>query len=201
MEQNAGINLLPDQGRAPSQVSESQRVSFAISLAILGLTALIAVLVEGGHIFLAGLNGSYLSRIDSDNQQLVTLKSTETLYLSINSKLVRLQSLLATYPKDSIFLDDVSSLTPPGVRLDSIGLDPLGKVTITGTSKGADAFGQFVNILKDPAQGGKKFSQVDITALTGSGKDNSYTFTLTMLHTAATTTTSSSTTSSGGTGQ
>jgi hypothetical protein len=191
MEQSAGINLLPDQGHGPSKVTESQRVSFALSLGILGLTALIAVLVEGSHLFLDGLNGSYLSRIDTDNQQLSGLHSTEVLYLGIDSKLVRLQSLLASYPKNSIFLDDVSSLTPSGVRLDTLGLDPLGKVTITGTSKGADAFGQFVNILKDPTQGGKKFSNVDITALTGNGKDNSYSFTLTMLHKATTSNSSS----------
>lgn len=182
MDQNSSINLLPDQGREPSKVNDQQRVSFAIAIAILGLTAVVAVLVEGGHLFLDGLNASYLSRITSDQQQLSGLQSTEVLYVSINSKLNTLQSLLANYPQDSVLLDDVAALTPSGVRLSSLSLDTGGKVTIIGESKGPDAFGQYVNILKDPNQGGKKFSGVDVSTLTGNGKDNSYNFTLVMTH-------------------
>ena len=187
MEQNSSINLLPDQGHSASRVSESQRVSFAIAIGILGLTAIIAVLVEGSHLFLDGLNGSYISRIEADQQELSGLRPVEVLYRSIDSKLVRLQSLLANYPHDSVVLDDVSTLTPSGVKLSSLSFDTTGKVTITGVSQGPDAFGQFVNILRDPAQGGKKFSSVDVTALSGTGKDNSYNFTLTMTHKSLTT--------------
>src|SRR5437016_1307026 len=112
MEQNSTINLLPEQGHVGSQVNEQTRVSFAIALGILGLTALVAVLIEGGHLFLDGLNGSYLSRIDADQQQLAAYQSTEVLYRSIDSKLNRLQLLLANYPHDSVVLDDVASFTP-----------------------------------------------------------------------------------------
>lgn len=185
MEQNSSINLLPDQGRGPSTVTDQQRVSFAIAIAILGLTALVAVLVEGGHIFLDQLNSSYLSRITDDKQQLSGLQSTEVLYRSIDTKLGVLQGLLTSYPYNSKLLDDVASLTPSGVRLTNLSLDNLGKVSVIGESKGPDAFGQFVNILRDPNQGGKKFSGVDVAALTGNGKDNTYNFTLTMLHQAS----------------
>jgi hypothetical protein len=182
MEQTSSINLLPDQGHSPSKVSESQRISFAIAIGILGLTAIIAVLVEGAHLFLDGLNGSYISRIEADQQQLSSLQPVEVLYRGIDSKLRRLQVLLADYPYGSVVLDDVASLTPSGVKLSSLSFDTTGKVTITGISQGPGAFGQFVNILKDKNQGGKKFSSVDVTSLTGNGKDNSYNFTLTMVH-------------------
>ena len=187
MEQTSSINLLPDQGRGPSNVTDQQRVSFAIAIGILGLTALIAVLVEGGHIFLDQLNSSYLSRITADQQQLSGLQSTEVLYRSIDTKLNVLQSLISSYPYNSVLLADVASLTPSGVRLTNLSLDNAGKVSLVGESKGPDAFGQFVNILRDPNQGGKKFSGVDVAALTGNGKDNTYNFTLTMLHSAQTT--------------
>ena len=186
MAQSTGINLLPDQGSANVNSWSHNRLLFAVPAIVIVATLLITIGVVSYHFYLSQLNSIYLSDITADSNKLVQYQSTEVLYRNVDSKLTMLQSLINSYPYDSVVLDDVSSFTPSGIKLTSLTFDNTGKLEITAQAQNPDQFGQFVNILKDPQQGGKKFANVDVSALTGGGDTGTYTFTLTMTHAVVT---------------
>lgn len=180
MTQRPGINLLPEEGREEeSQHERKKRLTFAALAIVLIIGALTgASLVYGAY--LRNTDNAYQDQIREDSKKLDGLKSTEILYRTVHSKLIRLQSLLAAYPRNSIILDDIASFTPNGVSLTSLAFDSTGKLSVSGIATGPATFGDFVNILKDPKTGGSKFSNVEIVSVSGGGKQGDYRFSLSM---------------------
>ncbi|HET7713006.1 MAG TPA: PilN domain-containing protein [Patescibacteria group bacterium] len=180
MPNNDGINLLPEEGQGEERLRERKRL---FTLASLGIVLVIGLLTIGSLAYSAYLKGSgetARNRITSVNKTLQGLGQIEVLYRTVHTKLVRLQGLLTGYPRNSIVLDDVASFTPAGVSLTSMTFDSTGKLALTGLASGAGAFGDFVNILKDPKTGGSKFSNVEIVSVSGGGKQGDYRFSLSM---------------------
>jgi Tfp pilus assembly protein PilN len=180
MAQDSGINLLPEEGREEERKKERKKL---LTLASIGILILVGALTASTYVYsayLAHQDSDYKISIDSSSKSLESFKSVETLYRTVNNKIVRLQGLLASYPRNSLVLDDVAAFTPAGVSLSSLTFDSTGKLAVSGVATSATTFGDFVNILKDATKGGTKFANVEIVAVAGGGKQGDYRFSLSM---------------------
>lgn len=180
MANRAGINLLPEEGREEERQRERKRL---ITFGSLGILLVIVLLTAGSYLYAGYLRSSAESAkasIDASSKKLNDLSSVETLVRTVNNKLVRLQAVLANYPRFSILLDDVAGFTPNGVSLTSLAFDSSGRLSLSGIASGPTTFGDFVNILRDPKLGGTKFSNVEIVSVSGGGKQGDYRFALQM---------------------
>lgn len=186
MAERQGINLLPEEGKAEEALRERRRL---INIAGGGLLALVVLLSVGALVYgmyLRNTDNGYQDQIGSATKTLQGLSQTEVLYRSVVSKVNRLQTLLANYPRNSLILDDMASFTPAGVSLTNLTYDSSAKVSLTGVASGPGPFGQFVAILQDPKLGGSKFSNVQIVSIAGGGTQGDYRFSLSMTRNAGT---------------
>lgn len=180
MTNEPGINLLPEEGLEEEKTRERKKLW---SLSAAGIFLVLLVLTLGSFAALAyfrSQDAAAQAKIDSSGRIITGLRSVEVLDRTVNSKLIRLQALLANYPQYSTILDDVAAFTPTGVTLTSLSFDSTGKLAVSGVAASPDAFGNFVNILRDPSTGGVKFSNVDIISASGGGKEGGYRFSLSM---------------------
>lgn len=186
MATRTGINLLPEEGRAGEALRERRRLLLTASLGMLALVTLLSIGSFVYATYLRGADSAALADVDRSDKTLQGLASTELLYRTVGSKLNRLQTLLAGYPRNSLILDDMASFTPAGVSLTNLTYDSTGKVSLTAVSSGPGPFGDFVNILQDPKLGGSKFSNVQIVTVAGGGRQGDYRFSLSMTRKAST---------------
>jgi Tfp pilus assembly protein PilN len=175
-----GINLLPEEGREDERRKERNRLLSFVSIGILLVVGGLTAATYAYTAFLTRQDESYRNEITETTKVLDELKSVENLYRTINNKLIRLQGLIASYPKNSFVLDDIAAFTPSGVSLTSLTFDTAGKLTVSGSATNPTTFGDFVNILKDPKQGGMKFTNVEIVSVAGGGTQGDYRFSLSM---------------------
>ena len=180
MAERQGINLLPEEGRAEEALRVRRRLLNFGGLGVLGLILLLSVGTFVYGAYLRNSDNGYLNQISSATQTLQGLSQTELLYRSVVSKISRLQTLLATYPRNSLILDDMASFTPAGVSLTNLTYDDTSKVSLTGVASGPGPFGTFVAILQDPKLGGSKFTGVQIVSVAGGGSQGDYRFALSM---------------------
>lgn len=180
MTNQPGINLLPEEGREEERSKERNRLLTFVGIGILVVVSGLTAASYAYTAFLNRQNETNLNQIAATSRTLEGLKATENLYRTISNKLIRLQGLLASYPKNSIVLDDIAAFTPSGVSLKSLVFDSTGKLSVSGVATNPTTFGDFVNILKEPKQGGTKFSNVEVIAVAGGGTQGDYRFSLSM---------------------
>lgn len=180
MPSSPGINLLPEEGREEERTKQRKQV---LALSSAGILLVIIILTLGsyaGTAYFRSQDATFQTKIDASSKVITSLKSVEILDRTVNNKLIRLQSVLASYPKFSTLLDDIAAFTPNGVTLTSLSFDSAGKLALAGLAASPANFGDFVNVLKDPQKGGAKFSNVEIISVAGGGKQGDYRFSLSM---------------------
>jgi len=178
MAVRSGINLLPDEGQDSSHRKDQKKLLNLVSIGIVGVAAGLWLIAWGVGLYFNNVDQANQTKIKDDVSQLAQMKATEVLDRSLTTKLTRLQPILQNYPHYSTLLTTVASFTPAGVKLTNLGYDATGKVTVTGVAGAPNNFGEFVNILRDPNQGGTKFSTVDVILLSGGGKQGQYAFSI-----------------------
>lgn len=176
-----GINLLPQEGRAELQ---AQHRTVLLNLVGIGLAVVVVLLLVGdigANYYLGQRDAAVAKDLDTAKKNLNSVAQIEQRQDGLVNKLTRMGAVLGSYSSNADVMTDVSTFTPSGIKLTSLAFDASGKVAVSGASNGPASFGNFLAILRDPTQGGKKFSNVEINSFgTSGGTQGLYQFSLTM---------------------
>jgi len=159
------INLLPHEAAKKEAQERVRRVS---SLGAIALLVGVGAISTGVFIFrmMASREVAALEKkIKEQRERIVAQKDIELKALTLEKKMEVLGGVLTNAPHFSVLMGTLQSLTPAEVSITNLSVLSAERATISGVATSYLGLARFIRSLRDPASGGKFFSEVDLRSV------------------------------------